>query len=136
MGRAVILSRKEVTERLARTAQYMAGAAVVTVSMTWADETDTQIAAQTHTATAYGETSSGKPLGSLPGEVPAHIAVGHLNETSQHSADQAKSIADAVDAALAAKEGPPPEGAGTELEGSEVEESALAHEEANADSHE
>lgn len=136
MGKALILSRKEVTERLARTAQYMAGAAVVTVGITWVDEGATEATAASYVNTAYGETSSGRPLGSLPGSTAAQVASAHLLEVGKLVMGQADEIQAAVAKELEGQAAPPPEGVGTELEGSEVEEAALAVEEADAGAHE
>lgn len=148
MGKPFLVARRELAVRLARMVQFLGGAAAVTVAVTWVDETADRADAITHVSTAYGETSTGRPIGSLGGELPLEIATQHLKETVTLVEEQKDSIAKAAAAAAVTRAAEaealvgqphepnvhgqgPPEG----LEG-EVSELAKPEEEANASAHE
>lgn len=111
MGRPFLSSRRDLAIRWARAVQHVSGSVAVTLTVTWADEKENQIDGDSHTATAYGETSSGKPLGSLPGDLPQLVALAHLREVGNQGLNQARALEEHV-AAKAKDNGqpqPPPD---------------------------
>lgn len=79
--RAFIASRRDVTTRAARAVLHMANAMAVSLNITWADETDEKLTGASHSATAYGETSAGRPIQSLPGNLGSVVAITHLEQS-------------------------------------------------------
>lgn len=129
MGKPFMKSRRELTEMHGRAIQYLVGGAAVTVIITWADDGAEQIDSETHISTTYGMTRSGKPIGSLPGQLPQLLALGHLNESVKSLAGQAEGIAKAQ-----REEEPAPPAAEDEVE--DLAELAGPQEEADAEAHE
>ena len=87
-GRPFVLSRKEMLSRVSKSVLHILGAGAVTVTASWCDEHEDQLTADTHCTTVYGDTSTGRPIGSFPGELPGQIALGHLGETLALVANQ------------------------------------------------
>ena len=104
MGKAFVSTRKELANRLARVIQYVAGAVACSLTLTWADENNDTIEGDTLTTTVYGETSKGKPLGSLPGDLPQMVALGHLREVANQGLNQAHRLEEQVAAAKAGQQ--------------------------------
>lgn len=144
MGKPLILSRKDVSARMARAIGFMVDAAAITVSITWVDEQQDMVGAETHQATAYGDTSAGRPLGSLPGDVALQAALGHYAQIERLAQEGSASLIEQV-AKLKAEEEAKAAAGEEESEENDpmvaaaveaVTELAEPHEEANADAHE
>lgn len=125
MRTAVIKTYRQAAEDHARAIQFLTGAASVTVAITWCDDgpNENSLESATHTATCWGNTSSGKPIGSLPGDAAPRIALGHLAEVGKAVVSQGESIV---------RKQPEP----TDEELDAVEQTHTKEEEARDDAHE
>ncbi len=96
MGRGFMTSRRDLVARLAQVAQHVAGAAGVSLIVTWADEDEEaqMMNGDTHSSSCYGETSVGRPIASLGIEDAQRIALAHLDEAARMLTGQGAAIRD------------------------------------------